>query len=430
MTPAARLQAAADILDSLKDSRLAPELVLKNWGTANRYAGSKDRRAIADRVFQCLRAKARLSFLMGQDTGRALVIGALHLLDGLPLAEIDALYSGQGYGPKPLSEKERNRLTNDGEAAPEWLQVGLPDFVEERLKRIYGERWKAEAEALMLPRAPIDLRVNGDREKVLAGLEMLGYQPIPTPFSAYGIRLPADPPPNVRALPAFRQGLIEIQDEGSQLVALLSGAKPEQTIIDYCAGGGGKTLALLQMMQGQGRLISSDVEITRLNNIKPRLARANVTSELRHLGSEGEGMEDLADLADLVLVDAPCSGSGVWRRRPEKAHHLTETEVRRLHQLQVSILARAAKLVRIGGRFVYATCSILVDENEDSCAAFEDAHPNFISVPIADVLEGAPIVESGKARLRQMANATHRLRLSPASSDTDGFFMALYERKA
>ncbi|MGZ3305729.1 MAG: RsmB/NOP family class I SAM-dependent RNA methyltransferase [Asticcacaulis sp.] len=428
MTPAARLQAAAEVLDQINGGRAPAESVLKDWGRANRYAGSKDRRAIADKVYQVLRARERLGHLMDAGTGRALVIGALHMLDGLSLEAIEALYSGEGYAPAKLSDAERARLTAEPGEAPQWLEAGLPAFVAERLKAVYGDRWLTEAEALMLPRAPIDLRVNGDREKLMGGLEALGYKPELTPYSAMGLRLPADPPPNVRALPAFRSGLIEIQDEGSQLAAFLTGAKPGMTVVDYCAGGGGKTLGLLQMMEGRGRLVASDVERTRLNNIKPRLARAGLTAELRQLGEHGEGLEDMESQADLVLVDAPCSGSGVWRRRPETAHNLTLDEVERLHALQTAILGRAAKLVRPGGLLAYATCSILPDENEQTADVFEARYPDFKPRPVAEAADAPQITPGGARALVGMARG-HRLRLSPASSHTDGFFVSLYRRE-
>lgn len=306
----------------------------------------------------------------------------------------------------------------------------MPAFVSERLKAVYGDDWLKEAEALMLPRAPIDLRVNGDREPIRQGLEMLGYKPELTPFSAFGLRLPADPPPNVRALPAFRQGIIEIQDEGSQLAAFLAGAKPGMTVIDYCAGGGGKTLGMLQAMGAKGRLIASDVEKTRLNNIKPRLDRAGLEAEFRQLTTDGEGLEDLIGLADLVLVDAPCSGSGVWRRRPETAHKLTEEEVARLHDLQSAILHRASRLVKPGGLLAYATCSILPDENELTAERFEADHPQFTPRPISDAVQVPQITPDGADALAKLANGSHRLRLSPGTSNTDGFFVALYQRKA
>ncbi|WP_333590340.1 RsmB/NOP family class I SAM-dependent RNA methyltransferase [Brevundimonas sp.] len=420
MTPAARLAAAASVLDSIAQGRQPAEAVLKAWGQANRYAGSKDRKAIADRVYKVLRARARLSWAMGgREDGRALVIGSLSLIDGLALDEIETLHSGEGYGPRPLSKQERSRLTAAGEGElPGWVAAGLPAFVVEDFKATFGDRWTEEAEGLMAPRAPIDLRVNTlktDVETVRAELAEAGLEATLTPWSPVGLRLVSEPPPNIQATEAFKDGRIEIQDEGSQIVCALAGAAPGMTVVDYCAGGGGKTLGLAQAMAGQGTLIAGDVVQKRLDNIRPRLARAGVEAELRLLGQNGGGMEDLNGQADLVFVDAPCSGSGTWRRRPEEAWRLTADEVERLHALQVRILGQAAKLVRPGGRLLYVTCSMLSRENEASADAFEAAHPQFR--PVA--LFASPPLGEG-----------NRLRLSPASTNTDGFFAALYERTA
>lgn len=432
MTPAARLAAAASILDSIAQGRQPAETVLKAWGTANRYAGSKDRRAIADRVYKVLRARGRLVWAMGgREDGRALVIGSLSLIDGLSLDEIEALHSGDGYGPRPLSKQERSRLTAAGEGElPGWVASGLPEFAVEDFKATYGERWAEEARELMAPRAPIDLRVNGllaTTADVEAELKEAGLSPEPTPFSTFGLRLPSEPPPNVQALEAFKQGHVEIQDEGSQIVSWLAGARPGMTVVDYCAGGGGKTLALAQAMQAQGTLVACDVVQKRLDNIRPRLTRAGVAADLCLLGQNGGGIEDLNGQADVVFVDAPCSGSGTWRRRPEDAWRLTTEEVERLHALQVRILSQASQLVKPGGRLVYVTCSMLSGENEASVAAFEAAHPEFKPVTVASALSDAALNGDGAATLAAKADG-HRLRLSPASTTTDGFFVALYER--
>ncbi|WP_420477601.1 RsmB/NOP family class I SAM-dependent RNA methyltransferase [Brevundimonas sp. FT23028] len=432
MTPAARLAAAASILDSIAQGRQPAEAVLKTWGAANRYAGSKDRRAIADRVYKVLRARGRLVWAMGgREDGRALVIGSLSLIDGLPLEEIEVLHSGDGYGPRPLSKQERSRLTAAGEGElPGWVASGLPEFAVEDFKATYGDRWAEEARELMAPRAPIDLRVNGllaTTAEVEAELKAAGLEPEPTPFSTFGLRLPSEPPPNVQALEAFKQGHIEIQDEGSQIVSWLAGAQPGMTVVDYCAGGGGKTLALAQAMQAQGTLVACDVVQKRLDNIRPRLTRAGVAADLCLLGQNGGGIEDLNGQVDVVFVDAPCSGSGTWRRRPEDAWRLTAEEVERLHALQVRILGQASQLVKPGGRLVYVTCSMLSRENEASIAAFEAAHPEFTPVAVAGALSDAGLNSEGAATLAAKADG-HRLRLSPASTHTDGFFAAVYER--
>ena len=432
MTPQARLVAAASVLDSIAQSRAPAEQVLKAWGQANRYAGSKDRRSIADRVYRVLRARARLSWAMGgREDGRALVIASLSLIDGLTLADIEALHTGEGYGPPPLSKRERARLeARDEGGLPAWVEAGLPAFVVEDFQAVFGEHWAAEAEALMQPRAPIDLRVNtarAEREVVSAALGAEGLAVEATPFSNLGLRLPSEPPPNVQALDGFREGLFEIQDEGSQIVTWLAGARPGMTVVDYCAGGGGKTLALAQAMNGEGRLVACDVVPKRLENIRPRLARAGVDADLRLLGQNGGGAEDLNGKADLVFVDAPCSGSGTWRRRPEDAWRLTPDEVERLHALQVRILAQAAQLVKPGGRLAYVTCSMLSRENEQTVEAVE-ASGGFQPLAIAAAAEQAKeLSKEGRGRLAELADG-QRLRLSPGTAGTDGFFLALYER--
>ena len=253
---------------------------MKAWGTANRYAGSKDRRAIADRVYKVLRARGRLSWIMGgREDGRALVIGSLHAIDGLPLEEIEALHSGDGYGPRPLSKQERSRITAGQGELPGWVAAGLPEFVVEDFKAVFGERWAGEAHALMAPRAPIDLRVNGavaTVQEVETELREAGLDVSRTPWSEWGLRVPSEPPPNIQAMEGFKAGKFEIQDEGSQVVCWLAGAEPGATVVDYCAGGGGKTLGLAQAMGGQGKLVASDVVNKRLENIRPRLQRAGV----------------------------------------------------------------------------------------------------------------------------------------------------------
>ncbi len=469
MTPSARLAAAASVLDAIAQGRQPAEAVLKAWGTENRYAGSKDRRAVADRVYRVLRARGRLVWAMGgREDGRALVIGSLSLIDGLSLEEIEALHSGDGYGPKPLSKQERARITTTADELPGWIAAGLPEFVMEDFKSTFGDRWAAEAEALMVPRAPIDLRVNTAKATVAqveAELREAGLSPERTPWSAFGLRLSAEPPPNVQALAAFKDGRIEIQDEGSQVVCWLAGVKPGMTVVDYCAGGGGKTLGLAMQMQADkapdaapvepprvwtpsgwveapasarkaarapvdGRLIAFDVVQKRLDNIKPRLQRAGVTAELQQLGPNGGGVEEMVGQADVVLVDAPCTGSGTWRRRPEDAWRLKPEEVDRMHTLQMGIVARAAKLVKPGGRLVYVTCSMLRSENEATLDAFEEDHPQFAPVPIAEAVVVAGLTNAGREKLVELAAGGHRLRLSPATANTDGFFAAVFERQA
>ncbi len=438
MTPAARLQAAADILDQLAGTRATAEAVLKAWGQQNRYAGSKDRRAIADRVYRCLRARQRLLWAMRANekgSGRALVLASLALIDGMPIEEIEGLFSGAGYGPGPLTAVERERLAAGEGDAPGWVATGLPEFVVARFQHQFGADWGVEATALMLPRAPIDLRVNGAKATREAMLEVLrgeDLQPEATPFSAFGIRLPSEPPPNLVKLDAYRDGLIEIQDEGSQLAAFLAGAgllPGVAKVVDFCAGGGGKTLALAQMMAGNGEIYACDVVARRLEAIKPRLARAGQEAHFVHF-DDPDNPVLLAPLqgADLVLVDAPCSGSGTWRRHPEEAHRLSEAEVKRLHALQVTILGRAAMCVKPGGRLVYVTCSVLDDENAASADAFEAVHRDFAPLAISDLAKAGEGQWFAPDTLARLGQSGHRLSLSPYKTQTDGFFIAAYRR--
>ncbi len=440
MTPAARLQAAADILDQLSGTRATAETVLKTWGQQHRFAGSKDRRAIADRVYRCLRAQTRLLWAMGlkdksPGAGRAMVLASLSLIDGLALDDIDDLFSGAGYAPKALSEDERIRLSASDGTAPEWVTAGLPAFVVDRFQAQFGTDWAAEVTALMVPRAPIDLRVNGartERDAMLAALAEAGLEPQESPFSKFGIRLAAEPPPNLAKLDIYQTGLIEIQDEGSQMAAFLAGAgllPGAAKVVDFCAGGGGKTLALAQMMAGVGEIYACDVVEKRLKAIEPRLLRAGATAHFVHFfNPDDEQQLELLHGADLVLVDAPCSGSGTWRRHPEEAHRLTADRVAELHTVQTQILDRAARCVKPGGRLVYVTCSVLDDENSATADAFEAAHPNFDALPIHSLIDQGKLYLDRAAALKKLASTGHRLRLTPHTTQTDGFFVAAYIR--
>lgn len=423
MTPAARLSAAAEVLDRIAASRAPAEGVLQAWGRANRYAGSGDRRAIADRVFRVLRARGRLAEAGGAEDGRTLVLFSLALLDRLGSAEIETLFSRAGYGPAALSDAERVRL-----AATVTADLGvtsLPGFVEADFRQRFGADWEREVKALLGARAPVDLRVNGGTQDAVADeLRAAGLAAETTPWSAWGLRLSAGS--DVQATAAWREGRVEVQDEGSQIAAWLAGARPGELVVDYCAGGGGKTLALVQ---ARGRVIACDVEARRLEAVRPRLERAGAEAELRLLGPEGEGVDDLQGRADMVFVDAPCSGSGTWRRRPEAAWRLTEAEVERFHALQVAVLGRAARLVRPGGRLVYVTCSVLGHENEDSAAAFAGTHGEFRPVPVVEAAARASgLTEAGRARLAELADGAHQVQLTPARTGTDGFFVALWGR--
>jgi len=431
VTPAARLAAAIEVIDQVAAARGPADEVLKAWGRAHRFAGSKDRKALAAIVYSAFRARARSTWSLDAEDGRALVLGALRWGDHLPLEEIAALFSGEGHAPAPLTGEERARLDAPPGEAPDWVRAGVPAWLAERLRIAFGADWLAEAQAAILPRAPVDLRVNTLRGDLDGALRLLAHEeviPERTVFSRLGLRLPPAFARDVQALRAFTSGWIEVQDEGSQIAAWLLDAQPGETVVDYCAGGGGKTLALGAALHGAGRLIAADVNGKRLAAMGERLARAGVAAEVRRLGPGGEGMDDLDAEADLVFVDAPCSGSGTWRRHPEAAWRLTSESVERLSTLQAAILARAARLVKHGGRLVYVTCSLLEAENGAVAASFAAQHPGFMPRPIAEAAVTLALTDHARARLSALARGGHTLQLTPHRSGTDGFFAALFQR--
>jgi 16S rRNA (cytosine967-C5)-methyltransferase len=416
VTPQARLSAAIEVLDRIASSRQPADQVLRAWGTQNRYAGSKDRRAIADRVYIGLRERG------GEGAGRRIVLASLKLDDGLSDAGIEALFSGQGHAPAPLTAEERAWLGSLS------ADARLPAFIEDELERGFGPGWREEAEALLKSRGPLSIRINSLKSDVQAVAEAVweaGYPFEASRLSAVGLRV--QPGADLQAFDLFQAGAFEVQDEGSQVAAWLLGAEPGETVVDYCAGGGGKTLALGQMLAGQGRLIGSDLDPKRLDAVRPRLERAGVTAELRRLDRPG-AMNDLLGQADRVLVDAPCSGSGTWRRRPEEAWRLTEVEVKRLQGVQLDVLANAAMLVRPGGRLAYVTCSVLPSENADVVDRFAAAHPEFTPLPVAEGVRLAMLTDFARERLAELSGGGHTVQLSPRRTGTDGFFIALFQR--
>jgi 16S rRNA (cytosine967-C5)-methyltransferase len=431
LTPAARIKAAIEVLDRIASEAAPADGVLKAWGRDHRFAGSGDRRAIADRVYRALRGQAKAAHRFEAWSGRGLVLQSL-AEEGLGGAEVEALFSAGGHGPEPLSEAERSAL-RETPAYPDAVRAGVPAFVAEALKAGFGDAWLDEAEALTQARAPVDLRVNALRGDVEAAIRLMAvdeFKPERAPWSAWGLRLPAELSRDVQQSRAWKTGWIEVQDEASQIAAALAGPKPGQTVVDYCAGAGGKTLALAALMGGRGRLVACDIHMKRLANLPERLQRSGARAEARRIGLQGQGMDDLAAQADLVFVDAPCSGSGTWRRHPEGAFRLTPEGVARMAALQAGILDRASALVKPGGGLAYATCSVLPAENAEIAAGFAAAHPEFAPVAIARAAETPALTDPARARLAALSDGGHTLQLTPRSSGTDGFFLALFERTA
>src|SRR5258705_1631898 len=433
MTPAARLSAAIELVETIDAQRVPAAKALKEWGTAHRYAGSGDRAAISGLVWDVLRRRASSAWVMDDDTPRARVLGMVKLERGLDVDAIAALCDGGRFAPETLSERERAALSRRSlEDAPPPIAGDYPDWLDGYLAQVFGDDRVAEATA-MASRAPLDLRVNSlnaRRDKMLPSLAHLGARA--TPWSPLGLRieLGADARnPGIHAEQDFIKGAIEVQDEGSQLAALLSAAKPGEQVIDLCAGAGGKTLALAAMMQGKGRLIATDHDKRQLAPIYERLSRAGVhNADVRAPKGDTDPLADIRASADLVLIDAPCTGTGTWRRNPDAKWRMRPGALEVRLKDQAEVLDRAAALVKPGGRIAYITCSVLVSENGEQVRAFVARHPDFAVMPPSQTVTalGDKAEEFAAATLQ----SPEGLLMTPRRTGTDGFFVSILRRQA
>jgi len=419
-----RIAAAAEVLAEMETRHRPASEALKDWGLSHRFAGAGDRAAIGNLVHDGLRRRLSIAWRMGGDTPWHLAVGAAVFESGLDPAALSAGFADDPHAPASIPDATLMRLrTADLAEAPPHVQADLPEWIAPYFEGAFGADWIAEGKALS-GRPPLDLRVNtlkADREKAARQLAALGA--VPTPYSPVGLRIPpiegARRHPHVQAEEAFQRGRIEVQDEGSQLLALLVGARPGEQVLDFCAGAGGKTLALAAGMQNRGQIFATDVDKSRLAPIFDRLRRAGARNVQVRPGGPG-ALGDLAGRMDRVLVDAPCTGVGVWRRRPDSKWRVTPEALRRRTAEQEAVLAEAARFVRPGGVLVYATCSLLPPENGGRIAAFLAAHPEFRALPMTEVWKTAlPDVSPPIGALQETS-----LLLSPRRSGTDGFFVA------
>jgi len=430
MTPAARLSAAIDVIAAIDAERVPAANALKEWGRAHRFAGSGDRAAIAGLVFDVLRRRASSAWLMGGDTPRARMLGMLRLERGATLETVAALCDGSRFAPPPLTEAERQAFATRSLAdAPAPVAGDYPDWLDAHFAEVFGDERVAEA-AAMASRAPLDLRVNtlkASRDKILGRLSLLGA--VPTPWSPLGLRiaLGADARnPGIHAEEDFIKGHIEVQDEGSQLAALLSAAQPGEQVIDLCAGAGGKTLALSAIMQNTGQIHAYDSDRMQLRPIFERLKRAGTRNVQVMMAGQEPVVRALGPRFDLVFVDAPCTGSGVWRRRPDAKWRVKPQNLTDRIADQRAVLDLGSALVKPGGRLVYVTCSLLPEENQQQAAAFVERHPEFQVEPFAERWRSSletPPPDSADGR-------DDTLLLTPARHATDGFFIASFQRRA
>jgi 16S rRNA (cytosine967-C5)-methyltransferase len=406
MTPAARIQSAIEILAALRQTEQPADRFIRDYFRARRYAGSKDRAAVVERVFSVLRHRGALAWAIEDDSPRALVLASVAAAGEDP----DTLFTGQNYAPPSLSDDERSWLKSLRTDLPLHAEGEFPAFLEPELTRTFGDRLLREMAAL-LERAPTDLRANAlkaSRDDVLRLLRAQGYDAAPTPHSSIGIRI-ASGGAGLDKTRQFEAGLFEFQDEAAQIASILVAAKPGLRVLDLAAGAGGKALAVAAICGNEAEIVAGDIRENALEQLRLRAVRAGARIDVQ---PEPRGTYDI------VLLDAPCSGTGTWRRQPELRWRLTPALLAQRIETQDALLDRAAAFVKPGGRLIYATCSILPCENQERVTAFLRRHRRFAPLCAADIWTH----ETGTPPPPGLAED---FRATPHTTGTDGFFAAL-----
>ncbi|TIS58093.1 MAG: RsmB/NOP family class I SAM-dependent RNA methyltransferase [Mesorhizobium sp.] len=422
-----RLAAAIEVLEDIGRRHRPVADALKDWGLSHRFAGGGDRAAIGNIVYDALRRKRSAGWLLGEDTPRAIGFGALLLEWNQTTQSLNDALDGDKFAPPLLNDNELKAIAGRRLAdAPPAVQADISDWCAPLFEQAFGKSWVEEGAALAT-RPPLDLRVNtlqADRGKVLAELEGTGAKA--ARIAPNGIRIPPidgdGRHPNVQAEPAFQKGWFEVQDEGSQVVATLAGAEAGMQVLDFCAGAGGKTLALSAAMDNRGQMFAHDAEKARLAPIFDRIRR----SENRNIQivTKPTELAPLSGHMDIVLVDAPCTGSGTWRRRPDAKWRLTQRQLDARKGEQSAILDAAQAFVKPGGLLVYITCSVFDEENGEQIAAFREHHDSFVPVDHRALWDGRFPGQEAAVRI----GAAGGISLSPALSGTDGFYVCVLRR--
>lgn len=429
MRPGGRLQAAIEVLTDILDHHRPAGAALQDWGRSHRFAGSGDRAAIGNLVYDALRRRASIAYALNEETPRALTLGAARYGWEHSPEEIAAWFVDDKFAPAPPTDAEIEGLARtDFSDAPDWVQADIPEWLYPAFEDNFDDQAVLEGQALAV-RPPMDIRVNrlkANRDKLRAALKR--YNPTDTALGPDGLRLaPTSGPsrhPNIQAEGGFQRGHFEIQDEGSQLVSALVFAKPGEQVLDYCAGAGGKTLALAASMENKGQIYSYDADRARLAPIYDRIKRAAARNVQVRAPDEG-ALDDLLGGMDRVVVDAPCTGAGVWRRRPDAKWRLTQASLEARLAEQVQILDDASQYVKPGGYLCYITCSLLPHENEAQIADFLDRSSEFELVSAGEVWEEFFTHDTLKPWSADGCSVT----LTPASTGTDGFYFAVLERR-
>jgi len=437
MTPGARIQTSIDLFTKADETAMPFDYLVNGFFRGKRYVGSKDRRSISERIYGIQRRRARLDWwidrhlslsITGELRARARLIADVILVDGETVETVGALFSGGRHCPPEMNGEEtelahalEGKQLDHGDMPP-WVALEYPQWLHESLEDVWGNGLAHQMGAFNQP-APLDLRVNTlktNRQGAKEALLREGIESEETSFSPLGLRVHRRL--RLGGISAFRDGLIEVQDEGSQIAAQLADVKPGMTVIDYCAGGGGKSLAMGAALAGKGSLFACDISAKRLSQLESRAKRAGIRdTRIIDLSSKGAA-KALPGNADRLMVDAPCSGTGTWRRNPDAKWRLDADTLSRHTERQANILEQAASFVKPGGRMIYVTCSVLPEENENQVDRFLSNNNDYAPLPVTSVWNDVFPASCP-------TNGDY-LRLTPADHKTDGFFCAILERKA
>jgi 16S rRNA (cytosine967-C5)-methyltransferase len=425
-----RLSAAIDVLTDVETRKRPVSEALKAWGLNNRFAGAGDRAAIGNLVYDALRRRASHAAIMGSDTPRALILAVAVRDWHQDPAALSESFANDNHAPEPLTEEEMARLVGQlPDETPGHVLADVPEWLAPSLQRAFDDNWIAEGQA-MAGRPSLDLRTNvlkAHRERVLKSLAR--FNPLETSISPLGVTMPAGPgdarTPNVTTDEGYLKGWFEVQDQGSQIVALLANARPGEQVLDLCAGAGGKTLALAGVMGNKGQIFAFDSDRNRLAPIYDRLKR-NGARNVQVRSPQDGALEDLVGKMERVLIDAPCTGTGTWRRRPDTKWKLTPELLAQRVSEQAAVLEEGQRYLKPGGTLVYITCSILPEENDDQIAAFCARHPDFAALPPESVWQLAFGTEPPPGTTTRGSGVV----LTPHLTGTDGFYFNALKRRA
>jgi 16S rRNA (cytosine967-C5)-methyltransferase len=428
-----KISAAIEVLTDVLNRHQPVKSAARDWGKRARYAGSKDRAWVSGLVLDALRKRNSIAYRMDDESPRALVLGALAFAWGWDIRQIDTAMDEE-HAPSKLTLGEREHLVMAPDpSAPPHVQGDYPEWMAPMMARVFGEEATVEAQAMAV-RADVDLRVNTlkvDAEKASMPLKSAKAEQSRLLHNAFHIpaKDPSEREASLESIPAYSKGWVEVQDAGSQIAAAAANAQPGEQILDYCSGGGGKTIALAAQMKGKGQIFAYDIDGKRLSALIPRLKRSGAHNVQLVHPSEPVQLETLTGQMDCVFVDAPCTGTGTWRRRPDSKWRIKQGQLEKRMSEQKEIISKASEFVKPGGRMIYATCSFLMEEDEDRVAEFLGTHPEFTEEDAAGAaIASGLLTDEGANVVQRFRMPTGSVRLTPRRAGTDGFFFAVLRR--